>query len=341
MNRRDLLRGLAGSTMAGSLAAPAAVRAATTGTDATALYHEAVEKLPAKSESEETFLANVATAPLGSGAEGYVEPAAAALGLLIRGSSATSCDWGDFWIRDNFEHLSGLGFGLRRLARLASLRGRIAIEGHRHTDGIADAFAAWTAGRHLMRGGVLVVQLFGQAIEHAAIDALGTSLPRLDRVELRTIEVRSRSLPTLLETAAMVRSERDWFLGDYAPSHPEEVDRAMIDRWSAWMTRLADACEAPASLAALREEARPESHEAKFFESLDAYLRSRIYSDVKRTMLRAAIAIVGEGPKAVERVPDPTDGRPFDLRTWATGFELTSRFALEKRPRASLVVGRR
>ncbi len=51
---------------------------------------------------------------------------------MIRGASAAACDWGDYWVKDNFDHLSTVGFGLRRLGRFASLRGRIRIEGSRH-----------------------------------------------------------------------------------------------------------------------------------------------------------------------------------------------------------------
>ena len=128
MNRRDLLRGLAGSTLAGGLAVPP-LRALTAGPEATALYREAVGKLPPRSEAEDQFLADAATVPLGVVAADYVERAGPALGLLARGVSAGSCDWGNFWLEDFFDRLFKVGFGLKRLASLASLRGRIAIEG--------------------------------------------------------------------------------------------------------------------------------------------------------------------------------------------------------------------
>ena len=64
---------------------------------------------------------------------------------------------------------------------------------------------------------------------------------------------------------------------------------------------------------------------------------------MKRALFRAAIDVAGDGPGAVGRIVDPTDGRPFSLRIWANGFELTSRFSLEwmsKKPAAALIVGK-
>jgi len=196
-------------------------------------------------------------------------------------------------------------------------------------------------GRHLVRGGVLIVELFGLAIEHAAIGALAAPLPRLGRDELRTLDSRCAALPAVPELAAMVRAEREWYRVFYAPANPTEETPAKVDHWSAWTARLADACADPAALAAIRAEAKPESDEAKFLDSFDAYLRARTYADVKRAMLRAAVAIARDGSGAVARVPDPHDGRTFTLRSWGTGFELTSRFALDGKPPASLVVGSR
>ena len=78
------------------------------------------------------------------------------------------------------------------------------------------------------------------------------------------------------------------------------------------------------------------------FENFDAYRRNaRPFVEVKRSLFRAAIAVAADGAGALGEVPDPTDGMPFDLRASEGGFELTSRFALETKPRASLAIGRR
>ena len=93
----------------------------------------------------------------------------------------------------------------------------------------------------------------------------------------------------------------------------------------------------------MRAEAQGDAGKKRFFESFDACRRARTYADVKRALFRAAIAVAGDGPGAVGRVVYPTDGRPFALRTWATGFELTSRFSLEwkpNKPPAALIVGK-
>ena len=146
----------------------------------------------------------------------------------------------------------------------------------------------------------------------------------------------------MLDTAAAVRAERRWYLDYYAPENPAEQTPAMVNHWSAWTARLADACEKPAALAAIRAEAKPDAEGgATSSTASTATVRARIYAGVKSAMFRAAISVARDGPGTITRVPAPTDGRPFTLRSWATGFELTSRFALEKKPKAALIVGRR
>jgi hypothetical protein len=312
-------------------------------------YREAFARLPEKTQIEETLLANVATVALDREATNLVERAGLALDLLVRGASAPSCDWGDTWVGDGFDKsiTEDIGKG-RRIARLAALRARIAIEGGRIAPGSDDAIVALTFGRHFAQGGVFIAQLVGLAMEHGAIEATAAALPRLDRTALQSLDGCFVRLPAIVDVQTTIRAEKAFFLGYYAQHNPEKVDAAkfktLVKTLTPWYDRLIVACSDPPALEAMRAESKEDAEKAQFFDTFDGYRRARIHADVKRALFRAAIAVGVDGPGAVGRFPDPTDGKPFGLRSWATGFELTSRFSLEwkaEKPAATLIVGKR
>jgi hypothetical protein len=336
MRRRDALKSMALAPFAGQLP-----KAGPGPANAVDLYREAFDKLPALSETESAVLEDVAVAPLDRAASDLAERSAPALALLIRGASAPSCDWGDAWIDDFDTFVIDAVMKGRRLARLGSLRARIAIEAGRSADGIDDAIAVMTLGRYFLKGGVMIAQLVGMAMEHGTIAAVAASLPRLDRVGLPSLDARFLALPSGIDVATTVRAEKAYFLGYYAPRHREELDAAKVEQWKGWYDRLAAACDDPAAFDAMRSEAKSDAEKTQFFGTFDGYRRARTFADVKRALFRAGIAVAQDGPGAVGRVLDPTDGRPFELRTWASGFELTSRFALDGKPNAALLIGKR
>jgi hypothetical protein len=336
MRRRDALKSMALAPLAGQLP-----KAGPGPANAVDLYREAFEKLPTPSEVEKALLEDVAVAPLDRAASDLAERCAPALALLIRGASAPSCDWGDALIDDFDTFVIDAVMKGRRLARLGSLRARIAIEAGRSAEGIDDAIATMTLGRHFVKGAVLIAQLIGRAIEISTIEAVAVSILKLDLASLGSLEARFLALPLGVDVPTTVRAEKAYFLGYYAPRHREELDAAKVEQWKGWYDRLAAACDDPAALDAMRAEAKPDAEKTQFFESLDGHRRARTIGDVKRALFRAGIAVAQDGPGAVGRVVDPTDGRPFDLRTWATGFELMSRFALYGKPNAALLIGKR
>lgn len=340
MKRRDALRSLALAPLAAGWdlrPAPASGPAA----NAVDAYRAALDRLPALTDIEKTTFENAATAPLDPTARGLVERATPALECLARGASAPACEWGDTWTGDGFDGVTDWIMKARSLARLASLRARIAIEAGRTAAGVDDAIAALTFGRHIGRGLVFIAQVIGMAIEHGTIEAVAAALPRLDRAALTSLDARYLALTAMPDLPATIRGEKAFYLGYYVPRNRDEVDDAKARDCSAWYDRLAAACTDTAALDAMRAEARSHAQRKQFFEVFDSMRKSRVYASVKGAMFRAAIVIVGDGPKAVDRVPDPFDGRPFDLRTWASGFELTSRFALDGKPNAALIVGKR
>ncbi len=336
MKRRDVLRSMALASLAGSLSHPTKAEGPTNAVD---VYREACGKLPTLNDQEKKLLDDVATMPLDRVATDLVDRAGPALELLTRGSLCPSCNWGSTWVGEGFERATDWFMNGRRLARLASLRARVAIDAGRVTPGLNDAIAALTLGRHFDQGAVLIAQLVGLAVEHATIGAIAVPLPRLDRGSLRALDARFLALPAMPDVPSTVRAEKAFFLGYVVPRDPKEA--AKVGPLTPWYDRLIAACTDAAALDAMRSEAEADAEKRQLFESFDAYRKARVYADVKRALFRAAIAVAEDGPGAVARVPDPFDGRPFGFRTWSTGFELTSRFALDKKPNAALIVGKR
>jgi hypothetical protein len=336
MKRRDVLRSMALAPLAGPLS-----QAAEPGKPANALdvYREAFARLPTLTDDDNERLEDVATMPLDGLATDLVDRARPALDILVRGASISACDWGSTWTGEGFERAADLFGPGRRIVRLATLRARVAIEAGRFLPGINDAVAALTLGRRFGEGAVMIAQLVGMAIEHASIAAVAASLPRLDRASLTALDSRFLALAAVPDLPTTIRAERAFFLGYVAPRDPEEA--AKIGPLTPWYDRLIAACNDPPALDAMRSEARSDAAKDQFFGSFDGYRGARTRADVKRSLFRAAIAVAGDGPAAIGRIPDPFDGRPFGLRTWSTGFELTSRFALDKKPNTALIVGKR
>ena len=336
MKRRDVLRSMALAPLAAPLARPTEPVASANAVD---VYREAFGKLPTLTEDDIKRLEEVAAMRLDRVASDLVARASPALELLAKAAACSSCEWGDTWVGDGFEHVTDWIMKGRRLGRLAALRTRIAIEAGRSDSRIDDAIAVLRFARHLDQGAVMIAQLIGMAIEHDAIAAIAAPLPRLDRAGLRTLDDRFRALPAIPDIASTVRAEKAFFLG-YVVSH-EPKEAAKVGPLTPWYDRLIAACTDPAALDAMRSEAKSDAEKTQFFESFDAHCKARIHAGVKRALFRAAIAVAGDGPGAVNRVPDPFDGRPFGLRTWSSGFELMSRFALDKKPTTALIVGKR
>ena len=338
MKRRDVLRAAALTP----LALPWLGRAhAAPPANVVDLYREAIRAMPAWTEADRTILNAVATTPLDRGTESILRRAEPALGLLIKAASATNCDWGDTWTGAGFETSMDFIGGARNLARLALLQARYNVEAGHPDQGLRVAFAAIVLGGHLVQGGVMIAQLVGLVSGYDGIGGAAATLTGLDRASLVEVDRRYRSLPPLPSLAATVRFEKAFFLGYCVPKERAKFDDAEVARLSTWYDRTADACATSEALAALRATAKAKSEEAQFFDALDGYRNARTYAEVKHALFLAAIAAAADGPGALATVPDPTDGLPFDVRSWATGFELTSRFGLENKPRASLVVGRR
>jgi hypothetical protein len=337
MKRRDILRSIAVTPLLGRFALPASAES-----NAATLYREAVAKLPALSDADKELLKNVAETRLDASAKGLVHRSAPALDLLRQAAKAPRCDWGDVWSGDGFHQLMDFWSGALRLSQISTLCARFAFQDRQMPVGVDDFVAMMTLGRHLGQIGALMCPIVGRHIEYKAIEAVAVALPGLDRSTIALLLDRFNVLPKEVSLRAIIEGERSFLLRYYIPHNKAEYDDAKIKEVIAWYDRLSLACDDHASLATLRDASKGNVEQIKFLDNVDNLRLNAIpYANVKRALFRAAIAVVEDGPKAIGRVVDPFDGKPFDLKTWTTGFELTSRFALEGKPKASLVVGHR
>jgi hypothetical protein len=342
MKRRDLIRSILFAPLASRWFGATALTAATVEPNAVASYREAASLLPALTEEEAAFLSNSSAARLGRTAALIVRRGRRALDAVARGASAPDVDWGDAWTGDGFERVTDWMMQSRTLARLATLRARLAFHAGLERRAMGDVLAALTMARHLASGGVFIAQIIGWAIEHATIDVIGTWLPRLGRSGLADLRGRLDSLPIPPSLADAVRAERAFFLGYSLPRDRDEIDDERVARLLSLYDRLAEAAADPREdFAAIRRDFAAELSPGEFFDAFESFRSARVFVAVKRALLFAGIEVAVDGQGAINRVPDPSDGRAFDLKSWATGFELTSRFALEGKPKAKLVVGTR
>ena len=78
-----------------------------------------------------------------------------------------------------------------------------------------------------------------------------------------------------------------------------------------------------------------------FFPAVVNMRRAQARMDVRRALLRAAIAVQLDGPDALKSHPDPVQGGPFEYVASPGGFELRSGLKARDDKPVTLVVGRR
>ena len=341
MRRRDALKTFAWASILPQWLRPAAASAASIEPNAVEVYRSAFAALPQFTEAESALLTEAATTTLSRASSSLVRRSRTVLNLLRQGADRTTCDWGDQWTGPAFDDSLQWLSGARRLARIGLLRARLSFEAGKTESAVQDLLAVLFLGRRLAAGGVMVAQIIGFSTEHAAIEVAGTELFRIDRINLRRLSDGFEALPPSLEFVDAVRSERAYFLGYVVPKETEIFDEAGIRKYLNEFDRLialASGSDSSSIDKALASSSFDETR--KLHPNLVAFRKPLAYIAVKRALFRAGTAIVRDGPDALANVVDPTDGAPFDQRTWSTGFRLTSRFALAGKPPAFLVVGR-
>lgn len=339
MRRRDLLRWIPLSPLLSRLNWVASA----TGIDGNVvdIYRKALAALPDRSSEESALLREVATAPLDLASASLLRRGGLAINACVRAGPLDTCDWGDTWTGAGFKTITQW-FDVRSVAGLVLLRARFAFDAGMDRQGFEDVVSALRMSRHFGRGGVMISQLIAFAVEHAAIEVAASGLTVRETVASRRFAGEIAELPTPISLAETVAFERAYFLGYVRPDEPETYNEAVTARLLKFYERLELALkrEDKTDLEAIRNDKTLDPQlEGSFVTTLDDFLRASMYIRVKRALLLAALAEISDEPDGSDSVADPSDGLPFDLRRWTTGFNLTSRFALEGKPQVSLTIG--
>jgi hypothetical protein len=211
----------------------------------------------------------------------------------------------------------------------------------------------------------MIAMLVQNAIEFAAIDALAAQLPKLDAATLAGLNARLDKLPAPTRVRDTLAHETRWFVtwlkdkvgdghGDAwrqeflgfitnedpsAPKLREGIKTMSGADMVKALDRLAAAYDEMGSLLKLSPEqfaARWPAFKAQAqkasvvaectLPALDTVIDRDHRIEVKRALLRAAIAVAKDGPAALKNHPDPFGKGPFEYKALPQGFELKSKF---------------
>lgn len=183
------------------------------GQNAALRYWQAFAHFPELDDRQQKLLA---TPPAG---QPKLEAAALAdqgrdtLLYLRRGAAIPQCDWGLHPEDGPYLLLPHLAKG-RELARLASLRARVAFSQGDAQAGVDTAADTLVLGRHLSGDLPTIISYLVQlVVERTAIDALAAHLAGLEPAALERLERRLNALPQGGSLQASMRTERDSFTG--------------------------------------------------------------------------------------------------------------------------------
>lgn len=339
-------------------------------------YWQAIALMPALDEKAQTLLAAFDSVPLDAPALALVDASEASLVELRRGAKLARCDWAlDY--EDGVGMLMPHVAKARDLARLAALHARREFEAGRWDAGTDDAEAILALARHVGTEPTMISILVRYAIEATAVDLLAPYLPELRGRAGAVVAAYESLAPGATFEQAYRSMEKEhtvrWLLDRLREAErrkpgswrdvwqktfdaPESRDVAArvttFEQAVAAISDLLPVCDQLAALVVLpRDEfdARYPGFKAKvkannplaghLLSAPDRVLDARRRNDVRMAMLKAAIAVVRDGPKAVEAINDPAGAGPFEYRARDGGFELTSRLTDRGRP-VTLTVGR-
>jgi hypothetical protein len=305
------------------------------------VYRAALSVLPELSSEESKLLREVTAARLDLSSVRLVRRCQIALNACEQEGPLSTCDWGNIWTGAGFKTIT-TWFNIRSLAGLILLRARLAFDAGMDRQGFEDIVRVMRMSRHFGRGGVIISQLFAFVIEHTAIEVAASVLPLSETPTSRRFASELGALPAPVSLAETVAAERAFFLGYVRPDEPEKYNKAVTARLLTFYNRLELALkqEDKLELEAIRNDRTLDPDlEGSFVSTIDDHRLLTMYIRVKRALHHAALAEISDGPLGSDSVADPSDELPFDMRRWATGFELTSRFAMEAKPLPALTIG--
>jgi hypothetical protein len=342
-----------------------------------ALKHwQAFATVPEFTAAEKDKLtAECLTMPLDAQARRSVTRAKYALDMMHRGAKLPRCDWAIGWADEGlFNRLPYLE-SARVLSSLACLRARLRFEEGQSALATEDILAAMTLARHVSLDGSLPSILTRYAIERRMGETLARYLLRLDVGTLKDLNKDLGALPAGGSLATGVREEQiletGWYVRKVKEAEDHEAGLAVLSQlWGSreegrvlleecggvpagvvkyteelrsWYPQLAKQMELPLDQfekeqerAAIKFAANP-----MYKRFVPGILRCRWHkaqADVRRALLSAAVAVQLDGRDALKHHPDPAVGGPFDYVAFKGGFEVRSKWKLDKKLRSKWVL---
>jgi hypothetical protein len=340
-------------------------------------YWQAFGLMPALDKDQAMLLHEWDKVPLDAAARKLIDQSRNSLQYLHRGAKLPHCDWAldyDDGIRLLLPHAAKA----RTLAQLAALRARSEFETGDAKAGVADVIAMLRLAGHVQTDPIMIDQLVGYAIEGIAVQAAAPHLPAakpalgdlaaaLDRLPARTPMARTLELENqsfvgwmIRELKAVEKAKPGSWQGLWkevlaAPGEGPASEAATT------VTSYDEALKLTEGLLPMYAELGkltalpPKEFDARYPEfmkkaeaanrlardvlpAVDKVMASRRRADARLALLRAATAVVQDGPDRLKDFKDPFGDGPFDYTATDGGFELKSKLIFKDQP-VTLAVG--
>jgi hypothetical protein len=339
------------------------------GANAALLYWQAFDLLPSDDASLK-ILDNWDTVPLDSKVDDLLATKRSPLNYLHNGAQIPDCDWGLDFSQGPTLLLPFLNHD-RTLMALAFLSARIDFQDGDFTPGVDKICDVLAMARHVGANGILVCHLVQCGIEREAIDLLAAHLKELDPPAIVELSSRLAQLPvgaSLADSTKMEQVMVDWLIARMQTVTDDKISTVLTPVLDAKMTgtvdrAISDSGGTRAGATAALQNLRPyydqvgnllrqnptqeEFH--KRADDLLAPFANKPFANIlfvnfgrafdtdagQRTqmqMLKAAIAIVQNGPDKIKDFTDPVNHDPLKYDETANGFELSSAVTVAGHP---------
>jgi hypothetical protein len=308
-------------------------------------------------------LFNWNSTPLDAEATHVIDAGQTSLDLLSQGAALAQCDWGCDYSKGWQMLLPQLNKG-RELAQLACLRARAEFQQHHFTPATDDLVNTIALAEHLSTDKTMIGSLVRDRIEQIAIETLTPHLQQLDKAALDHLTQRLAKLPTgstlaeiieieshiglkwivqRAQNAAAVGEPMDWTpirddLGANAQSvlasvenaTPEEIiaDAQALRPYYASARQLVetgtDQHQTDEALKILFKQYASKPLATIFLHYWSHYFDTYAASRTSLILLKAAIAVVRDGPQQAKNFVDPINHQPLEYHAIPGGFDLVS-----------------
>ncbi|MCY2954292.1 MAG: hypothetical protein NTU53_20350 [Planctomycetota bacterium] len=295
------------------------------------------------------------------------------LKMLRQGAGMRGCDWGvdlDEGPEGYLPHLSKC----RQLSQSALLAVRCDFAAFGDGEAADNLAAVFALGRHVGSDPIMISKLVECAIVNDAIDQAAEHMGIFTPEVVKQLMARLDALPASVSLADCVRGEKravvDWLRRELEQPGGRGVENALgifgaeqampaglaqvlgdpgkrakaLAELAAYYDRLAVEMARPND-PGLLDQATIQEKQAKagvlvqtIAGAMDRVYGAEARMRVKLAMLKAAAAVVLEGPESLKRTADPFGAGSFEYRKLQKGFELKSKLEFDGKP-VVLIVG--